>query len=177
MAPSPAAALLLGVLMTLMVHRVGAASSWGAAAAAASSSTSCLPVSVSIKAPARVAPANEFRIKVSVSNQGTAWVQDASVSVQLPVELTVLKAPSGVVAAGESPWFLMLPALSLAPRRSQTLTIKVVAGKAFRGSIATLTASASLPSDPACEPVAASRVVRVGETMLCRFNRWIQVAD
>lgn len=147
---------LLPVVLLLLLgsRRAEAAASWGAAA------SGCLPVSVSIRAPSRVAPANDFRIKVTATNQGSGWVQNALVGVQLPVELTVLKADAGLVDAGGSPWSLALPALSLAPRKSHTITVKAIAGACFRGSFA-LGASVALPADPTCAPVTASRTVSV----------------
>ena len=156
MAPGAASfmALLVPIVLLLLGGRRAEAASWGGAA------SGCLPVSVSIKAPARVAPAKHFRIKVTITNQGSGSIQNALMGVQLPVDLTVLKAPAGVVDAGNSPWTLALPALSLAPRKSHTITVTAIVGACFQGSFA-LEASVALPADPTCEPIMASRTVGV----------------
>ena len=89
-------ALLVPIALLLLGGRRAEAAAWGGAA------SGCLPVSVSIKAPARVAPAKDFRIKVTIANQGSGSIQNALVGVRLPVDLTVLKTPAGVVDAGNS---------------------------------------------------------------------------
>lgn len=127
-------------------------------------SASCPPTNalrISIDSPARVAAANSFSAKVTITNQGTTSVGNLAATVYLPVQTTALKvSPASVVPApGNSPWTLLLPALALPPGKSETIKIRAVVGQAFQGSF-DLMASVAVPTDPLCTPVVASRTVR-----------------
>lgn len=135
---------LLGYI--LVVHRLG------------TEAASCLPLSISIKAPDSVTPARNFHAKVTITNQGTTWLQNVAVAVNLPVEVTVLKLAPASLASVDNPWSLVLPTLSLAPRKSETIAVQAVTSKCFQG-VFDIAAIATLPSDPACGPVETTRTV------------------
>jgi hypothetical protein len=153
--PAPASRRLVAVALRLCLVLLTVSRS-------SSGSPPCLPAGITIKAPEQATPGRSFKAKITVANEGRTWLQRLVITVDLPVEATVLKAhPAALQPIEGSPWLLALPPFALAPGTKQTIKIKAVVGRCFQGAVQ-LSAAASLPpSDPICPPVVAVQRVRV----------------
>ncbi len=146
--------------------RVLVAAWLGVLAAHPAQASSCLPLSVAIKAPDWVASTKTFRTKITLTNQGSAWLRNVVVAVSLPVETAVLKVAPASVVSLDNPWSLFLPSLSLAPGKSETIAVQTATSTCYQGSF-DIVAAATLSTDPACGPIETTHTVRFGVLPSC----------
>jgi hypothetical protein len=130
----------------------------------ASTYAACPSLSLSISAPSVVRATDGFRAKIKVTNEGSTRATGLRLRLTLPAEMTLLKstpAPSSTL----NPWSLFFDVLTLGPGKSTHVRVQGLIGECFQGSLE-LEAAVVVPAENECDPVTASRTVRVMKKMI-----------